>query len=296
MTSQSPDISRPARIVDAHVHLWDPARTDWYPYLSAGQAALNMGDVSGMARRFDVDAYLTEAAGWNVEKIVNVAAATGPNSIDETLELDKLADAVGHPDAIIGGLPPADSVAETVDAIDRQSAAARFRGVRPMGPPTGEPLPPDDVLRVLQERDLVFELMAHPDQLLAAARRLENHPDLTVVVEHTGWPRNASGEERALWAPGIDALAGLGDNVVCKLSGLAMPLGSISDDAMAPWLEYAIDAFGVDRCLFASNFPVDGMHGTLDQLWTTYAAVTAGLTANDRDHLFASTAERVYRC
>ena len=83
---------KPARIVDAHVHLWDPARTDWYPYLSAAKDQLDMGDVSGMSRRFDVPTYLTEASGWNVEKLVNVAAATGRHSVDETLELDRRAD------------------------------------------------------------------------------------------------------------------------------------------------------------------------------------------------------------
>ena len=72
-----------------------------------------------------------------------------------------------------------------------------------------------------------------------------------------------SDEERALWTEGIDALGGLGGNVLCKLSGLAMPLGSMAADVLAPWLEHAIDAFGVDRCMFASNFPVDGIHGTL---------------------------------
>ena len=115
-----------------------------------------------------------------------------------------------------------------------------------------------------------------------------------MVVEHTGWPRNGSDEERALWAQGIDALASLSDNVVCKLSGLAMPLGSMTVEAVAPWHEYAIDAFGVDRCLFASNFPVDGMHGSLDQLWTTYSTVTASLSPDARDKLFAATAEHIY--
>jgi len=71
MTTTTP---RPARIVDAHVHLWDPARTDWYPYLS-GRTQLDMGDVSGISRHFDVPTYLAESAGWNVEKLVNVAAA-----------------------------------------------------------------------------------------------------------------------------------------------------------------------------------------------------------------------------
>jgi len=287
--------AKPARIVDAHVHLWDPARTDWYPYLSAAQNTLNMGDVSGMSRRFDVPTYLSEAAGWNVEKLVNVAAATGGHSVDETLELDRRADADNHPDAIIGGLPPSRTVAEAVAALDIQLAAPRFRGVRPMGAAEG-PLPARDILQALQERQLVFELAVHPDQLAAAAKGLESHGDLVVVVEHTGWPRNHSDEERTLWMAGIDALAGLGDNVVCKLSGLAMPLRSMAPAMFAPWLEYAIDAFGVDRCMFASNFPVDGMHGSFEDLYTTYCTFTTGLDADARDKLFAANAERIYRC
>ena len=287
--------SRPARIVDAHVHLWDPARTDWYPYLSTGQAQLNMGDVSGMSRRFDVSTYLTEAAGWNVTKLVNVAAATGRHSIEETLELDQRADADGHPDAIIGGLASTDSIAEAVADLDRQLEAPRFRGVRPMGAFAGT-LPPAEVLRALQERGLVFEVMTHADQLLVAAEGLQSHGDLVVVVEHAGWPRNGSDDERALWATGINALAGLGDNVLCKISGLAMPLRSMAADVLAPWLEHVIDAFGVDRCLFASNFPVDGIHGTFDELYTAYSAITSGLGDEARDKLFAANAERVYRC
>lgn len=289
------DETRPARIVDAHVHLWDPARSDWYPYLSRDQSSLNMGDVSGMSRRFDVPTYRAESAGWNVVKLVNVAAATGPHSIEETLELDRRADSDGHPDAIIGGLPPADTTAEAVAAIDRQLAATRFRGVRPMGG-GGAALPAAEVLRALADRGLIYEVMTHPDQLVATARGLEQHGDLVVVIEHTGWPRNDSAEERELWQQGIDALAALGDNVLCKLSGLAMPLGSMAVDALAPWLEYAIDAFGVDRCFFASNFPVDGMHGSFDTLYSAYSAVTAGLDDDARDRLFAANAERVYRC
>ena len=294
MTERSETTPRPARVVDAHVHLWDPARTDWYPYLS-GRQQLDLGDVTGMARRFDVPTYQAEAAGWNVEKLVNVAAATGRNSIEETLELDGRADAEGHPDAIVGGLPPTASVADAVAVLDRQMEASRFRGVRPMGVFDG-PLPAADVLGLLQERDLLFELMAHPDQLGEAADGLAPFDDLTVVVEHTGWPRSTSDEERALWEEGMAALAGLGERVVCKLSGLAMPLGSMRADAFAPWLEHAIDLFGVDRCLFASNFPVDGLHGTLDELFTSYSTVTAGLDDASRDKLFASNAERVYNC
>jgi predicted TIM-barrel fold metal-dependent hydrolase len=248
-----------------------------------------------MYRRFDAGTYRAETARWNVEKFVNVAAATGRHSIEETIELDGNADSTGGPDAIIGGLPPTETVAEAVDLLDRQMTASRFRGVRPMGIHDG-PLPDVGVLGALQERNLVFELMTHTDQLRAAATQLAGFDDLTVVVEHTGWPRSNSDEERALWRPGIDALAGLGDNVVCKLSGLAMPLESIHVDALAPWLEYAIEAFGVDRCMFASNFPVDAMYGTFDELYATFSTVVAGLDSECRDKLFATNAERVYRC
>ena len=125
---------RPARIVDAHVHLWDPARTDWYPYLSGAHRRSDMGDVTGMARRFDVPTYRAESAGWNVEKLVNVAAATGGHSVDETLELD----APGR-----GRRPPRrhrrrhparrSRWPRRSTLLDRQMAAPRFRGVRPMG-------------------------------------------------------------------------------------------------------------------------------------------------------------------
>lgn len=284
---------RPNRIVDAHVHLWDPARSDWYPYLSGGQE-LGMGDVTAMARRFDPDTYAAESDGWNVSALVNVAAATGRHSVDETLELDRLADATGQPTAIIGGLPAADSVSEMVAMVEAQMGAARFRGVRPMGH-RAPVVPDDDVLRALADRGLIFELMARPPDLADAARRLASHTGLTVVVEHTGWPRTAEPQERTLWAEGIAALASAGDHVHCKLSGLAMPLGEMSKAAFAPWLETAIDAFGARRCLFASNFPVDGLHGTLDDLWSCYSACVAGLGAHDRELLFATNAERLYR-
>lgn len=285
---------RPARVVDAHVHLWDPARTDWYPYLARPQAP-DSADASRMFRPFGTDTYRAESAGWNVDKFVNVAAATGRHSIEETIELDGAAPARGGPDAIVGGIPPTDTVDEAIQLIDRQMTASRFRGVRPMGRYEG-PLPDPGVLHALQERDLLFELMTHPDQLRSAAEQLVDFDSLIVVVEHTGWPRSDSDDERSLWRTGIDALAGLGGNVVCKLSGLAMPLESMSVDAYAPWIEYAIDAFGVDRCMFASNFPVDSMYGTFDELYGVFSAVTAGLDVESRLKLFAGNAERVYRC
>ena len=98
-----------------------------------------------------------------------------------------------------------------------------------------------------------------------------------------------------LWQYGISALAALGEHVVCKLSGLSMPFGSMHVDAFAPWLEFALEAFGADRCMFASNFPVDSAAGSFDDLYTTFSAVTDGLDAPSREKVFAATAERIYR-
>lgn len=276
---------RPARILDAHVHLWDPARTDWYPYLGGGRD-LGMGDVSGMARRFDTATYRAEAGGWNVVGLVNVAAATGLHSVEETLAVEGAA-------ALIGGLPPTGSVAEAVALLDRQAAAPGFRGVRPMG--GGEPVPRPEVLRELRDRGLVFELLARPGQLPAAADALAAVDGLTVVVEHLGWPKVDTPEERATAWAGLDALAALGPRVHCKLSGLAGAVGSMDAERFRPWIDHALSAFGPDRCLFASNFPVDGLHGTLDELWSAYAAATAGHDDATVDRLFAANAEHLYR-
>ena len=121
--------------------------------------------------------------------------------------------------------------------------------------------------------------------------------ELPVVVEHTGWPRADDPDEYELWAKGMSALAELGDNVICKLSGLAMPLRSMQRRRCSSrGSKHAIERFGIDRCMFASNFPVDGMHGTFDELYSAYDELTAALDATTRDALFAGTAERVYAC
>ena len=66
-------------------------------------------------------------------------------------------------------------------------------------------------------------------------------------------------------------------------------------DAIAPWIEHALEVFGAGRCMFASNFPVDAMAGTFDELYTGFIEVTSGLDDTARDLLFAGTAERIYR-
>jgi predicted TIM-barrel fold metal-dependent hydrolase len=117
-----------------------------------------------------------------------------------------------------------------------------------------------------------------------------------VVVEHTGWPLAETEEHFKLWREGMTRLAGLGDRVHCKLSGLVMTLNRMDAGSFRPWIEHCVETFGDNRCFFASNFPVDGLYGSFDDLYGTYDAVTAGLSPEARDRLFARNAEAVYRC
>ena len=287
-------MTAPLRIVDAHVHLWDPANVEWYPYLS-GRQDIGMGNTSKMERRFDADIHRTEAGHFTIDKLINVAAATGRFSVNETLALNERGDRDGQPVALICGLPPAETVSESIALIDRQMAASRFRGVRPMGQ-VRSAVPSFEILRALAERDLIFELMAHPDELQAAAEALSEVDNLQVVIEHAGWPRSAAPEEFSLWQAGMEALSSVGPRVACKLSGLAMPLGSMDPCVLAPWIDTALGYFGDDRCCFASNFPVDGMHGSLEELFESYLHIVQPRGDEVIEKLFATNAERIYRC
>ena len=211
------------RVVDAHVHLWDPARTDWYPFLSSGGQELNMGDISGMVRRFDATTYFAESAQWHVEKFIHVAAAYPPFHVPETAEREELAQATGNPVAIVGSVGHAGSTADTIEYLDQQAAASpnRFRGVR--APAYDAGVPESEVLRVLQERNFVLDVMTHPDKLKEAASALADCPDLTIVVEHTGWPRTNSDEEYELWQSGMAAFASLRRSITDTKPGSRPP-------------------------------------------------------------------------
>ncbi|WP_055750380.1 amidohydrolase [Frankia sp. AvcI1] len=291
-------MEHPQRVVDAHVHHWDPARTDWYPFLAAADtslAAVGMPAADRMRRPFDQPTYLAEAGHWNVEAYVHVTAAP-EHFVGETAEIARLAKATGQPQAIIGGVDGRDGAAGIVAQLDAQAGAPGFRGVRAsagldLDTDTGHTL-----LGALQDRGLVYDLVVHPDGMRAAAAALAAFPDLTVVVEHAGWPLAEDLEHAAAWRDGLARLAALGPRVHLKLSGLAMTLHRIDAASFRPWVAHSLEVFGTARCFFASNFPVDGMFGSYDDLYGTYAQLVDELAAPARDGLFAANAARVYRC
>ena len=108
------------------------------------------------------------------------------------------------------------------------------------------------------------------------------------------------------WRRGIAAVAEC-PNVVCKLGGIGMPrtgfdwhtrttpIGSeeLADD-MAPLINYCIEQFGPDRCMFESNFPVDKVSYSHHVLYNAFKRLSAGYSASERAAMFHDTAARVY--
>jgi predicted TIM-barrel fold metal-dependent hydrolase len=96
------------------------------------------------------------------------------------------------------------------------------------------------------------------------------------------------------WRRGMRRLAEK-PNAAVKISGLGMVNWGWTEDSIRPLILETIDIFGVDRCMFASNFPVDKLYSTFDALYQSYERIAAGFTAEEQDKLFRANAERFYR-
>ena len=165
----------------------------------------------------------------------------------------------------------------------------------------------------LGKRGLSFDAwLYHPQiaQLTDLARAFE---DTTIILDHFGGPlgigpyEDKRAEVFAQWRQSITDLAAC-DNVVAKLGGIAMPINGFgfhrrdqpatSDELVAAagdYYRHAIDVFGVDRCMFESNFPVDKASCSYRTLWNAFKKITAGASASEKAALFHDTAARVYR-
>ena len=85
------------------------------------------------------------------------------------------------------------------------------------------------------------------------------------------------------------------ENVSVKISGLGMFDRNWTVDTIQPFVLQTIEAFGVERCMFGSNFPVDGMMSSYSRLWAAYSQITDSFSENERSALFCTNAERIYR-
>jgi predicted TIM-barrel fold metal-dependent hydrolase len=230
---------------------------------------------------------------------------------------------VGFADLTLG-----DAVAPVLEA-HLAAAGSRFRGVRNrtawhpapevrsnlITPPPGPLEHPRFVegARRLAAHGLVLDIWAYQTQMAHVAALARAVPELTIVVNHCGGPLGVGpyaarrDEGFAAWREAVLPLAAL-PNVVMKLGGLAMetaghdfhlratPPGSAEmAAAWRPVIHTLIEAFGAERCMFESNFPVDkGMCG-YGVLWNAFKRLAEGATDAERKALFAGTATRVYR-
>ncbi len=288
--------------VDAHVHLWDLERIS-YPWLTPpfSDDGPN-GSVEPIAKTYLLDDYLADAAGWDVRGIVHVdAGAEASAALAETEWLQGMADARGKPNAIIAFAALDDP---NVDAL--LAAHARHpnvRGIRhivnwhadPRRTYAARDLTQDEAWQrgygMLAKHGLSFDLQAYPSQFPALARLIERHPDVQVVINHTGMAVPSEWEE---WRAGMKALAAL-PNVAVKLSGMGFTNRPWTIDQARPYLLEAIELFGTDRAMFASDFPTDKLFGSFAQHLDAYAAIVADFAEDERRALFARNANRVYR-
>jgi predicted TIM-barrel fold metal-dependent hydrolase len=253
--------------------------------------------MAGLRRDYLPADYRKDVAGSGVtvDRVVHVSAVTAPGThLDEARWLDGVAAADGLVAAVLGAVEPGSS-AETVAAdVAIQAGSPLFRGIRVLyGLDPADPVT-RTLLELLDEGGHALDVVIHPGEVAAWLPVLRGHPGLTVVLEHAGWPDGPGPAEFTAWRDGLAELAGL-DNVHCKISGLPMALHTLDAAVLRPWIDACLEAFGTHRAFFGSNFPVDSLFGGYDRLLDAYLSAAAGLTAAERDRLFAANAERCYR-
>jgi predicted TIM-barrel fold metal-dependent hydrolase len=286
------------RFVDAHVHFWDLAK-GWYPALvndSPPTADRDAVDSSKLLNRNFMPAnYLDHSRRFDVAKMVHVTCAqTPPSWPDETRFLQDLCDAVGYPNAIIGWTDFLRPIREIDVELGLHTESTNFRGVRHHGGIDYNSGHTARCFDVMQRLGLIYDTVAHQSELPAAATLAQRFDGMTFVLEHTGWPSALDADVFDVWRLGMRQFAEA-PNTAVKISGLGMVKHDWTLDDIRPWVETTIEIFGPDRCMFASNFPVDWLYSDYDTLLNTYVALTAEYSDSERADLFGGSAERWYR-
>jgi predicted TIM-barrel fold metal-dependent hydrolase len=148
---------------------------------------------------------------------------------------------------------------------------------------------------LLKRHGLSFDLQIYPSQMEEAAALAREHENTTLIVNHTGMfvDRGSVAGWRA-WRDGMRLLAAC-PNVAVKISGLGMIDHGWTVESIRPYALETIDAFGVERAMFASNFPVDRLYGTYERQWQAFAAIVADASEAEKAALFQGNAQWIYR-
>ncbi len=276
-------------VIDAHHHVWDLEVRD-QPWLS-GQ------EMAAIRRSFTVDDLRPAARAAGVGATVVVQTVT---VAEETPELLALAAADPLVAGVVGWTDlTSPAVSDELARLAGGPGGARLAGVRHQV--QSEPDPdwlrrPDVIrgLRAVAAAGLAYDLVILPHQLPAATYAAAAVPGLTLVLDHAGKPRVAGGDLRP-WAAAVRALAAL-PNTTCKLSGLVTeaPLQTRAQ-ALAVVAEVVLDAFGADRVMFGSDWPVCLLASDYAGVMALARSLTGGLSPAERAAVFGATAARAYR-
>jgi L-fuconolactonase len=253
-------------------------------------------DAPALDRRFDLGDVEQELDAAGVVAVVLVQAADHVVDTELMLEIAASDDRVA---GVVGWVPLLDpAVAER--CLDRWKDGA-IVGVRHLIHRDPDPglladRRIDDVLSMLADRKLTFDVCAESEQLLRLVPGLaERHPTLTLVIDHLAKPPIATSG----WNPWARLLADASEatNTVVKLSGLntaAAPRASSAD--YRPYVEHALDVFGPTRTMYGGDWPFALLAAdSYTEIWRDLRACLDRLDPADRHEVLAGTAHRAYR-
>lgn len=294
------------KLIDSHMHLWDLSR-HYYAWLQDDPLPNNpAGDMSPIAGKdYLPKDYLADTKAAEIIGAVHVECGLPlDNQLSETEWLNELADAEGLPSAIVCGAVLEDPYVER--HLAEQAKRPRVRGVRQIinwHDDAAKTYTPADQLNseawrkgfaALANHGLSFDMQIYPGQMPAAAALAARNPGVPVILNHTGMPTDRDEAGLAAWREGMKLLAGV-PSVSVKISGLAMVDRQWTAKSLEPFIRYTIDAFGPDRCMFGSNFPVESVHGTFAEHLEAFVAAIEPYTHDEQTALLEGTARRVYR-
>lgn len=295
------------QVVDPHIHLWN-LKTHHYPWL-ANPGVSFVGDARELKHDYLLADLLREAGGIEILKVVHVEANHDPaDPVEETRWLQGVANEAGSRGMPNGIVAAADLAApDAAQVLEAHAAFANTRGIRQilnvhenrLFDYIGRHLMRDSVWRenfsLLRRHDMSFDMQIYPSQMEEAVALAQAHADTQFIVNHAGMfvDRSSVAGYRA-WRDGMRKLAGCA-NVTVKISGFAMFDHQWTVESLRPYVLETIDTFGVERAMFASNFPVDRLFGSYEDLWRTYTSIVADASVAEKDALFRRNAERVYR-
>ena len=294
-------------IVDAHMHFWNP-QENYHPWLSdEPPIPFRYGDYRSIRQPFLPRHYQALAGEHRVVGTVYMEAEWDPTDpLGEARWVHGLAAGSGWPNAMIG-----QAWLDRADIEEQLSALARLprvRGVRhkPAVLPK-QAYRPDHALSgsmrcpqwqrgyaALARHDLLCELQTPWWHLPDLLPLLERFPQVQVVINHAGVPGDRDEETLRGWRDAMALLAPYAQ-VKVKISGLGVAgrRWQLEDNRYV--IEQLLALYGPERCLFASNFPVDSLVTDLEPLWSAFKQLCAGFTPQQRLNLFSENAIRLYR-